>query len=113
MQNTITIQLARPLTEDDLVGRTFFMTILIANRPEVGSGYTFLYFDLPPKIPAPLVPLFEKPIFRGDIDLDRVLTMESVIVDQTTYSEDIEYKLETGQLLRLINMNLIFFYILI
>lgn len=98
--NTVSITLANPLTEDDLLGRTFFMTVLVANLIEIGSGYTVLRFDTPiitPE-PTPILPAFEKPSFKGFLDEERLLTFEPVIVNATTYSEDIVFELTEGKI---------------
>lgn len=101
--NTVSLTLANPLTDDDLLGRTFFMTVVVANLIGVGSGYTFLRFDTPiitPE-PTPIVPAFEKPSFKGFLDEERDLTFEPVIVNATTYSEDIIFELTEGKITHL------------
>lgn len=98
--NTVTLTLANPLTDDDLLGRTFFLTVLVANLVGIGSGYTILRFDTPVITPEPIqiLPAFEKPSFRGSLDEERLLTFETVIVNATTYSEDIVFELTEGKI---------------
>lgn len=88
------------MTDDDLLGRTFFLTVLVANLVGVGSGYTVLRFDTPVLTPepTPIGPAFEKPSFKGILDEERLLTFETVIVNATTYSEDIVFELTEGKI---------------
>lgn len=111
--NTVSITLANPLTDDDLLGRTFFMTVLVANLVGVGSGYTVLRFDTPviaPE-PTPIVPAFEKPSFKGFLDEERLLTFETVIVTAATYTEDIVFELTEGKIIlrQIQSLNLLFY----
>lgn len=92
--NIITVSLAGLLTSEDVDGRAFLITSIIANRPDVGSGFAFINIDVPPPVIEPEIPIpaFEQNVFRGLIDENRVLTFEDVIVNASTYSNDLTFE---------------------
>lgn len=92
------MSLLNPLTETDVEGRSYFTTILNAHKPNVGSAATVLLVNIPVTTPRPpiAVPAFERPQFSGSFDLAYALTMEDIVLIESTYSQAVSFSFEGG-----------------
>lgn len=98
-ENQVTLTLAAPLTEELLLGKTLLLTTIGAYRGDNldDVGYSAILVDVPTTTPAPIVyPTFEKSIYRGNLDSDRQLIIENVILILDTFSEDIVFTFQDG-----------------
>lgn len=99
VENEITIALQQsPITADKLADKTILLLSIIATNSEVvDSGYTVIIIDIAPADPAPPAPVFERSIYRGNLDDNLQLTLEQLALTQATYTDDVEFELrETG-----------------
>lgn len=97
--NELTVSLTNPLTENDVEGRSYFMTILTATKPNVGKGSTVLLVNIPVTTPRPAIeiPAFQKTLYRGTINpTDYTLTVEDVVLTPSTYSSVVSFELVGG-----------------
>lgn len=96
--NEITFTLARPLTTNDIAGRSYFLTTLLAHRQTVDSGSAVIMVDIPSTTPAPSLPIpkFEKQIYRGVIDTAKLLIIETIILIRDTYDVNVTFILDGG-----------------
>lgn len=98
-ENQVTVTLANPLTEELLLGKTLLLTTIGAYRGDISEdvGYSAILVDVPTTTPVPIVyPTFEKSIYRGNLDSDRQLFIEDVILVLDTYSDDIVFTFQDG-----------------
>lgn len=98
-ENQVTVTLANPLTEELLLGKTLLLTIIGAYRGDIPDdvGYSAILVDVPTTTPVPIVyPTFEKSIYRGNLDSDRQLIIDNVILVSDTYSDDIVFTFQDG-----------------
>lgn len=96
--NVITITLAGSLSEDELDGRRYLTTTIIASRPAVDSGSAVILVDIPPT-PAPPppipVPLFQKSLYRGQLDVNlKLQDLEPISIRDDTYTDNVIFTLE-------------------
>lgn len=98
-ENQVTVTLANPLTEELLLGKSLLLTTIGAYRGDIRDnvGYSAILIDVPTTTPEPIVyPTFEKPIYRGNLNSDRQLIIENVILVLDTYSDDIVFTFQDG-----------------
>lgn len=97
-ENIITVSLARTLTEADTANRVLLMTTLVANRGNIDQGHTVILVDVPTTTtPAPFAaPAFMQDLYVGSLDVDRKLTLNSLIITAETYDASIRLTIEGG-----------------
>lgn len=98
MENVLKVTLVSPLTEDSIKGRSYFRTEVAAtNALNTRVGISVLIIDIiqPAVFPNPK---FTLPAFRGSLDLDLALTFEDVLLEESTYWEDVVFSLEGGRI---------------
>lgn len=91
---SVSVSLKSPLTEENLVGKTFFTATISANHPEVPSGSTVLLIDLPsvPVVTTPK-PIFEKSLIRGSINAELELFVETIVLSESSYTTDTTFSM--------------------
>lgn len=95
---SVSIALKSPITEENLIGKTFLTATISANHPEVFSGSTILLVDLPsvPIVTTPK-PAFEKSLVRGSINSELELLVETIVLTQSSYASDIIFSMTGGK----------------
>lgn len=90
------MSLSRPLTESDLRGKSVLHATLVASRSDVvDTGATIILVSIPVTTPAP-VPSFEKSSYQGSLNEQLELSIENLILSETTYGPDVTFKLNGG-----------------
>ncbi|KAG4078591.1 hypothetical protein HA402_003238 [Bradysia odoriphaga] len=77
---SLAVGLRSPITEKNLIGKTFLTAKISANHPEVPSGSTVLLVDLP------TIPTFEKSLIRGLVNDDLELIVETIVLADGSYT---------------------------
>lgn len=97
----IKVSLRVPITEENVIGKTFLTATITANHPEVEGSSTVLLIVLPsvPSFTTPR-PTFEKSLIRGSINSELLLEIESVILRDLSYTPDITFTLTGGNFIR-------------
>lgn len=95
--NEITITLSKILLADELNDKMYLTTTIIANRPEVDTGSAVILIDIPekPAPPTPIpVPIFKKPLYRGQLnDNYQLQNLDIISIQIETYSDDLKITL--------------------
>ncbi|XP_037037495.1 uncharacterized protein LOC119075215 [Bradysia coprophila] len=91
---SVAVTLKAPITEENLVGKTFFTATISANHPEVPSGSTVLLVSLPsvPVVTTPK-PSFEKSLIRGSINAELELFVETIVLSVQSYTLDTTFSM--------------------
>ncbi|KAJ6625244.1 Protocadherin-15, partial [Pseudolycoriella hygida] len=91
---TVEVSLKSPLSEENTAGKTFLTATISASHPETHTGSTVLLVDLPdvPIVTTPK-PMFEKSLIRGSINLDMELSIEAVVLAESTYTTEITFSM--------------------
>lgn len=94
-QNPVEVSLVRPLTEADILDRTYLMTVLQAHRADVEPAATVLLVNIPVTTPRPdiVAPSFTKPLYRGYIDNEAGVLVEDIVLVASTYSSAVTFEL--------------------
>lgn len=94
---SVNVSLRFPITEENLIGKTFLTATISANHPEAFSGSTVLLIDLPsvPIITTPK-PTFEKSLIRGSIDSEFQLFVETIVLTESSYTADTIFSMTGG-----------------
>lgn len=90
------MSLAQPLTDAQILNRTYFQCELRATNSLSARGSSVLIVDIVQPVPI-VVPKFTRPSFRGSLDLDLELTFEAVQLVEETYSPDVTFTLDGGK----------------
>lgn len=89
------MDVTRDLTEKDILENPTFQLGIKASFVDFIDGYTVLVIESPTK---PATPKFVKSIYTGGILEDlQTLVIEDIVLDLTTYSDDIVITLEGGK----------------
>lgn len=93
--NKVDIKLRQPLTETDIVDRTYLMTVLRAERPTHEPTATVLLVNIPVTTPRPSIvsPAFTKPLYRGSVHEETGFELEEVQLVLSTYSDAVTFEL--------------------
>lgn len=95
--NEITITLSKNLMSEDLNGKMYLTTTIIAARPEVDTGSAVILIDIPekPEPPKPIpVPNFKKSLYRGELNDDFELhNLDTISIDNETFSDGLTFSL--------------------
>ncbi|KAG4076573.1 hypothetical protein HA402_002736 [Bradysia odoriphaga] len=91
---SVAVALKAPITEENLVGKSFFTATISANHPEVPSGSTVLLVSLPsvPVVTTPK-PSFEKSLIRGSINAELELFVETIVLSESSYTLDTTFSM--------------------
>lgn len=94
---SVSVSLKAPITEENLIGKTFFTATISANHPEVPSASTVLLVDLPsvPVVTTPK-PIFEKSLIRGSINSELQLFLETIVLSESSYTADTTFSMTGG-----------------
>lgn len=99
-QNIATVTLERQLTAIDLYEKTFLMSSVVAELENVGQSAAVFIISIPVTTPQPLVdtPKFEKLMYQGNLTngADRELNIENIVLNSSTYTNDIEFSMQGG-----------------
>lgn len=86
--------MVRPLTEVDILNRTYLMTVLKTNRSKVEPATAILLFNIIDSTPRhPVALAFEKPLYRGSINKNGYVIMEDVVLVASTYNSAATFEL--------------------
>lgn len=96
MNNTFTMSLLEPLSDAQILGRTYFQCELRATNSFGVQGSSSLIVDIVQPVPI-VVPKFTKPLFRGSLDIILGLTLETVQLVEGTYGPDVNFTLDGGK----------------
>lgn len=91
--NTVTISL---VPNADVTDRTFLMTTLIANRANVETGSTVVHVNVEVEATIP-TPSFQQPRYRAQLDDNQQVTIDTIALVPSTYSNDVVFFLEGGE----------------
>lgn len=96
VENTVTVGLARDLTEADVIGKSVLRTNVRATREHVGENIAAVVVQIGTTTPAPpaIVPKFSKSLYRGSLGTSLELDdVEHAVVDEATYDSDVAFSL--------------------
>lgn len=91
--NVVTITL---VPDADVTDRTFLMTTLIANRANVETGSTVLHVNIEVDAILP-TPVFQQQRYRAQLDDNQQVTIDTIALLPSTYSNDVVFFLEGGK----------------
>lgn len=94
IENSITVQLKRPLTDQDIVDKNILLTTLVANRADVDRGTTVIFVDIPETVPPSLlVPTFEQSVYVGQLTESFELELPNVLITEVTFVSEVVFEL--------------------
>lgn len=91
--NVVTISL---VPDANVTDRTFLMTTLIANRANVETGSTVLHVNIEVEVVLP-TPTFQQQRYRAQLDDNQQVTIDTIALVPSTYSNDVVFFLEGGE----------------
>lgn len=92
----VTLTLYRDLTTTELGERSYLKALLLAINKQGVSGTTTLVIEIT-KPESIAVPQFEKSVYYGLLDSNRMLTFEDVRVVPATFTNDVTLTLNDGK----------------
>lgn len=98
VDNIITMRLARALTDADIRNKNVLLTTVSAKRDDVEPGSTVVLVDVTqPDVTVPeVLPEFERLLYVGELNEDRELILDAVVLKTDTFGEDVVFSLVEG-----------------